>query len=144
MSLYEQYDATDEAEVQFGPGLFATVLSDFHPTMRRFNQLQRKKYRQYLDMVEIPEEIVLQMDIEKAAKAIKGWRGEGWVGRDGSPLSYSPEHALQVMTDLPWLRRDVLIVCISKATFVKKGLDDLGKDSAPSSGSTSSIPTVGA
>ncbi len=47
------------------------------------------------------------------------------------------------MTDLPYLRRDVLFVCVSKATFQKQEMAELGKGSPPSSGSTSSTPTAG-
>ncbi len=138
--LYDQFDAGDKAKVSFGPGITLTVLSDFHPAMRRHTQSQRKRYRTYLDMTEIPEDIAVKMDVEKATAAVEAWEGDGITGRNGEPLPYSRENVKQVMTDLPWLRREVLIACLSKATFQRQELADMGKDSALPSEQSSPTP----
>lgn len=132
MGLYDSYDAELQSEVAFGDGIVLTLLSDLHPKMQAVKARLGKKYRHNLN--DASPEITAEIELAKVGVAVAGWRGV--TGRDGAELPFSAENVRKVMTDLPWLRQDVLYAVLTKETFRKEAQAALGEASAPPSASS--------
>lgn len=132
MGLYQDYDADMKAEVSFGESVL-TLLSDLHPRMRAVSQRLQKKYRHNL-AGDVSDQVATAIELEKVAVAVADWRGV--TGPDGAELPFTQENVRKVMTDLPWLRKDVLYAVLVKETFRKEAQAALGEASAPSSDPT--------
>ena len=142
MSVYQEFDAELEADVQMADDFVVRIRSDLHPKMRKMTQFLSKKHRAYAGQSDLPLEVQDDVDIRKAACAIAGWSGSGATDKDGKPLEYSEATALALVTAMPQFRRRVLIHAFTEANFRKADLAELGKDSSTSSEPTSSGPTV--
>lgn len=147
MSLYQRYRVDESLEkagawVDFGEGIQFRLLGENSPRLRGLRGTLRKKYRQYLVSIDVPQHIEDAMQIEQATAAIVDWRGV--TDEAGAGLAYSPEAARKLMTDLRELRKDVLFASGSVDTFrPAEVVEALGKASSPSlSPALSSGPTL--
>lgn len=135
MGLYQRYqtDRTleqDGAWVDFGDGVRLRVLSESTPKLRTLRNALRKKYRQHLTTLDVPAQIEDAMQVEQAAAAVVDW--EGVTDAGGAALTYSPDAARRIMTDLRELRKDVLYACANAETFRPAEVAEaMGKTSAP-------------
>lgn len=141
MDGYKVFDTTQVADVLFGPDFVIRVRSKFHPKMRALAEFHGKKYRAYTQG--FPPEIQDEININWAAMACEDWSGSGAPkDAEGKMLPCTLENAKKVMAADEWLRGDVYVASVSRASFEKQELDDLGKSSAPSSAPTSTTPTA--
>lgn len=128
-SIYTEYDAGIQQDVSFKGGAVLTILADIHPRVQKALQVIGKKYRH--NLTNPSSEITHKVEMEKMVVAVAGWTGVR--DREGKEIPYSGENVKKVLTDLPWLLREVQTVVYNMEAFRKEAQAALGEASAPSS-----------
>jgi len=112
--------------VDLGEGLRVKVARMSRTNVNYRNALQQlgRPHRSLVRRTgEMPEDVAEQITLEAAAKHILlGW--EGLVEDDGTEIEYSPEKALEVLTEFPEFTDLVFEAAQDLATFAERELED--------------------
>lgn len=124
-NLWEEYE-TDPAAEEEGvlvtdilPGVNMRIAKLWNKKHTAAVKELQKPYKKILKAgMEIPDHIARALSIKATAQAILvGW--EGMTARDGKPLPYTEENAIEVLTCIPKIRDRVLEFASSDETFNK-------------------------
>lgn len=135
MGLYDAY-ALDPAVLNEGiwvemrEGAQFKIRSDSSERVKKWAMQRAKGQRQLIIANEgiLPSHITDKNEIDLCAEVVlSDWRFV--TDRTGAELPFNVNTARQVMTDLPSLRKDILLASATEAAY-RAGVDALGKTSA--------------
>ncbi|MGQ0664604.1 MAG: hypothetical protein ACT4P2_13710 [Pseudomonadota bacterium] len=94
-----------------------------------------KPHRRQIELGTLDDKLATRLMAEAYAEAVvRGW--SGMTDADGHPLPFSRENAVQLLSDLPDLFRDVQEQASRIALFRRQSLEDSEKNSATASGTS--------
>jgi hypothetical protein len=147
MSVYSAYAVDADAQnngiwVSMRADTEFRIRADASDKVKSWSLRRAKSQRQLIIANEgiLPAHITEKNEVDLCVEAvIVDWKNVS--GPDGTLIPYSAAAARKLMTDLPTLRRDILLVSGTEAAY-RAEVDELGKTSAvPSEPSSNSDPT---
>lgn len=123
-SIYEAFETDTDAEVDgqwvrgIREGMNVLVARWGNTRYRKMFQRLIKPVRQQFDRGTLSDEEITKLTTQCMAETILlDWDGPAFVTREGEPLEFSREAAVQLMTDLPDFRDELVALARETETF---------------------------
>lgn len=135
MNIFEQFESDLDAEVE---GVWVELGDGAEVRVARLNNARHNKVldrlrRPYRNHRNIPDDVNEKIATQAMAEAILlDWKGI--EDRDGNPISYSTEKAIELLSDpaMKNFRNRVAYIALEEESFRKASLDAAAKNSGSS------------